>query len=283
MRRWKTNQVRGIVVSRAKRSGVLPLEALESRTLLSGHAFLLPSTSENAVPVSQIELSGAFAKFNSSAKAGKKFTETITVSNTGNAPASGVLPIVVSTSPDQSLADAAALTTIDKKVDIKPGKPAKISLSLTAPAEAGSFHLIIQLDPNNTLGNDILTNNTFASSGALNVKAAPFKTGPIAGQNGWQEFDSVSSPASTAVVSTKITPPAREQANHRHQPRGRGEYWRGAGSRNHLRRAVYGDRPGPGELQTTANGPFFGLNLFGNNGAVEIGSFGVDATSGKVS
>lgn len=120
------------------------------------------------VAAPQVDLSGSFAKFADSAKAGKKFTEVISVENTGNVTAFGTLPIVVETSPDQNPADATELATINKKVNIGTAKSEKISLSLNLPL-AGSYFLIVELDPQKTLADDISLNNIFASAAAVIV------------------------------------------------------------------------------------------------------------------
>jgi hypothetical protein len=275
MRSLKRKAVGRSVLSPVTRGRDAVAERLESRTLLSA-ALAVPAD----VPL--ISLSGAFAHFNSSAKAGKKFSETITVTNNGNATITGTLPILVDTSPDQTLASGTVLTTISKNINIKSRKSARITLSLTAPAEAGSFHLVMELDPQSTLGDDIVK-NTFSSASTVNVKTGPFKKGAIAGQNGWGIFNSVGSPASTAVVSTSVTPPTHGNKDTIVVTRAAGEAI-GVAPSAPVRSSTPFTVTAQVQVnfQTSANGPFFGLNLLGNNGAIQLGSFGVDAANGDV-
>jgi hypothetical protein len=246
---------------------------LECRALLSG----------SGVSGGTIDLTGAFAKFNASATAGKPFVERISVTNDGTGTAAGTLPILVATSPDGTLASGTTLTTIDKKINLKAGKTVKIALTLKAPAEPSSSFLVMELDPANTLGDVNPANNTFSSSSALNVKALPFKKGAIAGQNGWVEDDGASPADSTAEVTTSVAPPVRGNKQTIVINRAVGEDIGVAPSA-----AITSSAPFTVTTQvevnykTTANGPFFGLNLYGNNGATEIGTFGVDATSGDI-
>jgi hypothetical protein len=156
-------------------------------------------------------------------------------------------------------------------------------LTLTAPAEASSFYLVVELDPQNTLGTENPATNTFASPSKLTVKTGLFKRGAIKGQNGWGEYDFVTSPVSTADVSTKVSPPTSGNKDTILINRAVGEDIGVAPPTN-----VTSTTPFTVTAQvevnykTTVNGPFFGLNLYGDNGAANIGSFGVDSADGKV-
>lgn len=135
-----------------------------------GNTAVAASDGTISVVPPQIDLSASIAKFAATAKAAKKFTETITVANTdGNIPAAGSLPILVETSPDGNTSDATPLTTITKKINIKPGKSITIPLSLTAPASGTSAFLVFQLDPNNTFADINLANNIVVSASPVIV------------------------------------------------------------------------------------------------------------------
>jgi hypothetical protein len=260
----------------AARSHNVLAEALESRKLLSGTGLATPAE------VSVISLSGAFVHFTTSATSGKKFTETISVTNHGGTAVSGSLPILVELSPDQSLASTNAQTTIDKSINIKGGKTAKIALSLPAPAQASLFHLVIELDPQSTLGANSNT-NTFSSASTVSVKGVPFKRGSILGQNGWARFDSASSPVSTAIVSTSVTPPAHGNKETIVLSRAAGEFVGVSPSEVIASTAPFTVTTQVAvNYKTTANGPFFGLDLVGDNGTSEIGTFGVESANGDV-
>jgi len=115
------------------------------------------------VAAREVNLSLALSKFATTARGGKKFSETLSISNSGNIAAAGTVPIVVYTSPDGLLDDATQLASVAKKLDVKPGKPAAISLSLIAPANGTSDYLIFVVDPDNTLKEVTPANDTLVS------------------------------------------------------------------------------------------------------------------------
>ena len=119
----------------------------------------------------QVDLSGAFKKAPVAAHAGKGLSASITVTNSGNVPAAGVLPIVVNASTVNTLDPAAVvLLPLNKKINIKPGKSITIPLSrLIAPAIANDYYLIVQLDPNKTLKNENTTSSPFATGSPIAV------------------------------------------------------------------------------------------------------------------
>jgi hypothetical protein len=134
----------------------------------SGNVSESASAGTITVAPPQIDLGVAIGKFTTTAKHGKKFTETITVTNTGNAAAVGPLAIQVQTSPDADAANGSALATFTKQINLKPNKSLSIVLSLLAPS-AGSFFVIFTADPSNTFADINLANNTAASSGPVTV------------------------------------------------------------------------------------------------------------------
>jgi uncharacterized repeat protein (TIGR03803 family) len=119
------------------------------------------STGSITVAAAHIDLSGA-GIVAPHAKSGTKTQVTFTLSNAGNVAATGSLPITIETSPDANTANATLLTTTSKKINVKPGKPIKVTLPLSLPA--GTYALVIVLDPNNTRNDSNPANNTFVSS-----------------------------------------------------------------------------------------------------------------------
>ncbi|HZK80790.1 MAG TPA: CARDB domain-containing protein, partial [Humisphaera sp.] len=119
----------------------------------------------------QVDLSGAFKKAPTTARAGKRLSASITITNSGNVPSTGALPIIVDTSLINTLdSTAAQASAFSKRINIKPGKSITIQLSkLIAPSTAGSYYLIVQLDPNNALGDANTANNVFATGSAIVV------------------------------------------------------------------------------------------------------------------
>jgi len=129
----------------------------------SGNSNVAASSGTITVAPPEVNLSLALSKFASSAKGGKKFSETLSVSNSGNIPAARTVPIVVYTSPDGLLDDATQLASITKKLNIKNGKSQSLPLSLTAPASGTSAYLIFVVDPNDTLKEVTPANDTLVS------------------------------------------------------------------------------------------------------------------------
>jgi hypothetical protein len=82
------------------------------------------------------------------AKAGKPLAVTLSVSDNGDNPAVGLLPMIVHASPDGLLADAQQLSSQSHKITIKPGKTIRFALAtLMAPTTAGKYFTLIRLDP----------------------------------------------------------------------------------------------------------------------------------------
>jgi cyclophilin family peptidyl-prolyl cis-trans isomerase len=116
-----------------------------------------------------VDLSGSFGKL-TALKAGHNSTITIDVMQNGNIPVNSSLPIdiIASASGTVGAADNIDLGTVAKHVSIKPGKKVVVQLTEAIPAGfTGTHFLIAVIDPNNTLNDTNLTNNTFVSAIAI--------------------------------------------------------------------------------------------------------------------
>ncbi|HZK82570.1 MAG TPA: VCBS repeat-containing protein, partial [Humisphaera sp.] len=112
-----------------------------------------------------IDLSGAFVAPSKTAKVGHSAGITFSVTNNGTVAAAGMLPIQIQASTTAGVSSTSAvIDMLTKKVSIKPGKTIRIHVSKSIAATAGSYYLIVQLDPSNTLGDVNTANNTFVSA-----------------------------------------------------------------------------------------------------------------------
>lgn len=132
----------------------------------SGNRSEAESNGAITVAPPQIDLSGLFAKQPIAGKNGKTVL-TFTVGNAGNITASGTLAFNIESSPDGLLDDATVLSTPSKKINIKAFKSVRITQVVTLPA--GSYFVVVDLDPNNAFHDVNLSNNVFASSSSLTV------------------------------------------------------------------------------------------------------------------
>ena len=119
-----------------------------------------------AVVAPTIDLAGVFVKQPVPAKHGKTALN-FTVSNGGNIAAVGPLAFNIETSPDGLLDDASLLASPSKKINIKGGKSTKVMTSVALPA--GTYFLVIQLDPSDVFSDVDLGNNVFATVSSLTV------------------------------------------------------------------------------------------------------------------
>lgn len=110
----------------------------------------------------QIDLGVAYKKFVATGKLGKPYTETLTISNSGNIAAAGPLSIVIDASPDGNLSDGVQVASLPKTINIKPGKSITVPVKVTA-SSAGTAFLIAQIDPANTFADVNLANNLVVS------------------------------------------------------------------------------------------------------------------------
>ncbi|HEY2586148.1 MAG TPA: FG-GAP-like repeat-containing protein [Tepidisphaeraceae bacterium] len=117
-----------------------------------------------------VDLSGAFVKVPTSAKAGGRATVTISVTQNGNVPVNASLPIQLLTSTSADGSNPTNLVTLTRHVATPAGKTIRLSLQVTLPSAAGTAaFLVAVLDPTNTLGDNNLANNTFVSATAISL------------------------------------------------------------------------------------------------------------------
>jgi hypothetical protein len=111
------------------------------------------------LPPLVVALSGSVASVPKSALPGKHAAFVVTVSHSGNNLASGTLVTKLFARPAGTTGDAdLALPTVSVKIKIKPGVPSKEKLSITLPTTlpAGSYSLVVQLDPSNAFSESVL-------------------------------------------------------------------------------------------------------------------------------
>jgi uncharacterized delta-60 repeat protein len=118
-----------------------------------------------------IDLSGSLGR-PPTVKSGRSGLVSLTLMNSGNVAATGLLPIDVLASADGMLdASSIDLGTISKRINIPAGR--KIALPLLVPFSSvapGSYVLIARLDPTNTLGDANPANNTVFGTLPVTVK-----------------------------------------------------------------------------------------------------------------
>lgn len=132
----------------------------------SGNTVDAPSATTISVAPPEISLSGAFAKTPVPGKTGKT-SLTFTVGDTGNTTATGNLAFNIDSSPDGLLSDATQITTSSKKINIHAGKSMKITTSVMLPA--GTYFLVVQLDPSDAFNETSLSGTVFKTVTALTV------------------------------------------------------------------------------------------------------------------
>jgi hypothetical protein len=114
-----------------------------------------------AISPASIDLNGSFTTPPKVGKNGKTKV-SFTVTNTGNTLATGPLTFNVNQSPDGNLSDATYITNDMVKINLKGGKSKKVTENIPLPA--GTYDLVIQLDPSNTFDDTNTANNVFAST-----------------------------------------------------------------------------------------------------------------------
>ncbi|MDB5291790.1 MAG: tandem-95 repeat protein [Phycisphaerales bacterium] len=130
-------------------------------------------TVEAAVIANGVDLSGNSLTVRGPVKAGKTATITFTISNPGNIAANGTTAAQVFASPDQTLPSGTLLTTISRiKLNLKGGgsKPFQQKVTIPKSLPAGTYFLLLQLDPANTFSELDLTNNLLVSAGSFIIK-----------------------------------------------------------------------------------------------------------------
>jgi hypothetical protein len=132
----------------------------------SGNILDAPSSGTITIAPPQIDLTGAFSKQPVPGKGGKTAI-TFSVTNLGNIPATGPLPFDIDTSPNQQVAGATVVTTLTKPINLKPHGSTKITETVTLPA--GTYFLLIQLDPNNKFHEVNLANNLLVTGNEITI------------------------------------------------------------------------------------------------------------------
>lgn len=118
-----------------------------------------------------VSLSGTVASVPGSVKPGKKVSVGISVANAGNIAASGTLEIALSARPSGTTGSAdLSLPTVGVKIKIKPSRSGKERLSFVIPSAfpAGTYSLVLQLDPNNAFNESNLP-SLIVSAGQFTV------------------------------------------------------------------------------------------------------------------
>lgn len=114
-----------------------------------------------AISPPSIDLTGSFTKPLKPGKNGKTKV-AFTLANQGNTTAAGTLTFNVYDSTTGSLTNATYIANDFTKINLKGHKTKNISE--TIPLPAGTYQIVIQLDPNNVFNDTNLANNVFASA-----------------------------------------------------------------------------------------------------------------------
>lgn len=117
-----------------------------------------------------INLSGGFVAVPRAAKAGRKSTVILGVTNYGTIPAIESLPINIFASTSATLDNSAiGLDQLIRRVLIPAGKSRRLLITIPIPPTPGTYYLIAELDPQNTLNDVNPPNNVFASGTTLAI------------------------------------------------------------------------------------------------------------------
>jgi uncharacterized delta-60 repeat protein len=130
-------------------------------------------TIEAAVVANGVDLTGSGLTIRGAIKPGKTATISFNLSNVGNSAATGATSIQVFASPDQTLASGTMLATIGRiKLSLKGGisKPFQQKVPVPKSLPAGTYFLLLKLDPANTFSELDLTNNLLVSGASLVVR-----------------------------------------------------------------------------------------------------------------
>jgi hypothetical protein len=120
------------------------------------------------VAPSTVDLTGSIIKAPATAKGGRKVPVTFTITNSSaaNVAAVGAVQIEFETSPDGLLADASPLDLVTKRINLKPGRNVRFTMSL---ALSTTSFVVVNVDPGNAaFPNDVNpANNVFATPQAI--------------------------------------------------------------------------------------------------------------------
>lgn len=135
-----------------------------------GSVALAASSSALSVQAPFVDLSGSFTRVPRAGKAGRPVLVAFAVNEAGNVPVIDNLPVELLASPDGTLANATTLGTVTRHVVIQPGHRQVVLLSAPSTNLAAGFYtLIARIDPQNTLSDADLTNNTVLTSTAITL------------------------------------------------------------------------------------------------------------------
>jgi uncharacterized repeat protein (TIGR03803 family) len=137
-------------------------------TNATGTAIDAASAGTVTVAPAQIDLSGAFVKATRTVKNGKSLSVTFTLTNAGDVPAVGSLPIQIDLSTADTDDQDLNLAQIGHPINVKPGKRVTVTVKddvLAVPN--GTYFVFVQLDPDNTFNDVNTANNDFASPAAV--------------------------------------------------------------------------------------------------------------------
>jgi hypothetical protein len=87
-----------------------------------------------------------------SVKPGKKTSAVVTITNSGNIPATGLLEVVLTARPPGTSGSAdIPIQTVSEKIKIAPNKSGKVGVTFLVPntLPVGTYSLVAQIDPNN--------------------------------------------------------------------------------------------------------------------------------------
>lgn len=132
----------------------------------SGGTVDVASAGTISLAPAQIDLSGSFVKTPVPTKTGRTVL-TFNVANGGNVSAAGNLDFNIDTSPDGLLSDATVVTPVTRRINIHAGKSIRMTDVLTLPA--GTYFVVLDLDPSNSFSDVNLSNNAFATALSISV------------------------------------------------------------------------------------------------------------------
>ena len=107
--------------------------------------------------------------------AGQAGAATVTITNQGPVPAAGAATVVLYASPDGTLANAVEVARLTNTgLKLKPGKAKAFKFGLRLPAglAGSSWRWLAVVNPDGSLPESDLTNNSGSAAGVFQVRAA---------------------------------------------------------------------------------------------------------------
>ncbi len=130
----------------------------------TGAVSVTPSAATLSVLPGFHDLSGSFTKVPPLARTGRHANVSFTISNAGNLAVTGPLEVQAYLSKNGLIdSNAIVLEDVMPHVSIKPGKTVRMRLGKTITASAGSYFVIVRLDPKGVYPDSNVANNTFVS------------------------------------------------------------------------------------------------------------------------